>query len=543
MKPRLRILHLEDDAMDVELIQHALQQGGLSADVKIVQSRADFEASIEEPFDVILSDNKVPGFDGSVALKQARAKWPGIPFIFVSGFSDPSQAAEKQAATGASACVTKSTLENLTTAIVESLHNESRSDGVRSSLTSNAMERLFSVVQELSLARDLERIMAIIRRAARELTGADGATFILREGDYCRYADENAITPLWKGQRFPLSACVSGWVIMNREPAVIENVYKDVRVPTDAYRPTFVKSMVIVPIRRARPVGAIGTYWAKERAPRAEEVRLLQALADSTSIAMENVSLYADLERKVADRTARLQQLNQELETFSYSVSHDLRAPLRHIGSFLQLLRDHAGPALDATSLRYLASISESARGMEALIEILLEFSRAGRADLRWSRVNMNTLVSEAMGELKPAVKDRRIRWEIDELPDVDGDRGVLRQVWINLLSNAIKYTRQKPEAVIQIGSAIRPTEVEYFVKDNGAGFDMQHADRLFGVFERLHRPDEFEGTGIGLANVRRIVHRHGGRTWAEGDVDSGATFYFTLPAGTRSSDARSQTL
>jgi signal transduction histidine kinase/DNA-binding NarL/FixJ family response regulator len=532
MKPKLRILHLEDDAMDVELIQHALQQGGLCADVKVVQSRADFQASIEEPFDVILSDNKLPGFDGSTALAEARAKWPGIPFIFVSGFTDQEQAAEKQAATGASACVTKSTLENLTTAIVESLHKESRPEATPPSFTSNAMERLLSVVQELSLARNLERITGIIRRAARDLTGADGATFILREGDFCYYADENAIAPLWKGQRFPMSACVSGWVILNREPAVIENIYADPRVPADLYRPTFVKSMLIVPIRRARPVGAIGTYWASQRAPRAEEVQLLQALADCTSIAMENVSLYAELERKVADRTARLQQVNQELETFSYSVSHDLRAPLRHIGSFLQLLREHAGPALDATSLRYLASIAESARGMDGLIDNLLEFSRAGRADLRWSRVNMNTLVTEAMDELKLATKGRCIRWEIAELPDVDGDRGVLRQVWINLLSNAIKYTRQKADAMIRVGSAIRPNEVEYFVEDNGAGFDMQYADRLFGVFERLHRADEFEGTGIGLANVRRIVHRHGGRTWAHGEVDTGATFYFTLPKG-----------
>jgi signal transduction histidine kinase/CheY-like chemotaxis protein len=530
MKPRLRILHLEDDVMDVELIQHALQQGGLCADVTVVQTGNDFLKSIEERFDVILSDNKVPGFDGSTALKDARAKWPEIPFIFVSGFADRRQALEKQAATGASACVTKSTLENLTSAILESLRNEPKPEAAAVPPSTNSVERLLTVVQELSLARNLDRIMAIIRRAARELTGADGATFVLREGNSCHYADEDAIAPLWKGQRFPMTACISGWAMLNREAAVIENIYDDPRVPADVYRATFVKSLVMAPIRKANPVGAIGIYWASRRAPRTDEVRLLQALADSTSIAMENVNLYADLERKVADRTARLQQANQELETFSYSVSHDLRAPLRHIGSFLQLLREHAGPSLDATSLRYLATVSESARRMDSLIDNLLEFSRMGRAAFRLSRVNMNALVVEALEEVKPSIADREIRWEVGELADIEGDRAVLRQVWINLLSNAIKYTRKKSNAVIRIGSVVHPHEVEYFVEDNGAGFDMQHADRLFGVFERLHRADEFEGTGIGLANVRRIIHRHGGRTWAKGEVDSGATFYFTLP-------------
>ncbi|HKX61030.1 MAG TPA: ATP-binding protein [Verrucomicrobiae bacterium] len=530
MKPRLRILHLEDDAMDVELIQHALQQGGLCADVTVVQGRADFLASIEEQFDVILSDNRVPGFDGSMALQEARAKWPEIPFIFVSGFANQQQAAEKQASTGASACVTKSTLENLTTAIMESLRKETKTETPPATLPGTATERLLSVVQELSLARSLDRITAIIRRAARDLTGADGATFVLREGNQCFYADEESIAPLWKGQRFPMSACVSGWVMLNREAVVIEDIYKDPRVPTSAYRSTFVKSMVMVPVRKSSPVGAIGTYWATQRAPRADEVRLLQALADSTSITMENVQLYADLERKVADRTARLQQANQELETFSYSVSHDLRAPLRHVEGFLERLRDHAGPSLDSTSLRYLATISESARRMDALIDHLLEFSRMGRAAFRWSRVNMNALVAEVREELKFTTGDRAVRWEVSELPEIDGDRDVLRQVWINLLSNALKYTRQKANPVIRIGCAAGPNEVEYFVEDNGAGFDMQHVDRLFGVFERLHRADEFEGTGIGLANVRRIIHRHGGRTWAEGAVGTGATFYFTLP-------------
>ena len=179
------------------------------------------------------------------------------------------------------------------------------------------MERLLHTVQELSLARTLTDVQRIVRSAARALTGADGATFVLRDNDYCYYADEDAIEPLWKGSRFPLKTCVSGWAMLNRDAAVIPDIYRDARVPHEAYRPTFVKSMVMVPIRRAEPIGAIGNYWARERHPTDEEVSLLQALADSTSIAMENVQVYAELEQRVRDRTAELEKANAEIRHLS----------------------------------------------------------------------------------------------------------------------------------------------------------------------------------------------------------------------------------
>jgi diguanylate cyclase (GGDEF)-like protein len=176
-----------------------------------------------------------------------------------------------------------------------------------------ATEELVTVVQKLSLARDLEAVMSIVRVAARELTGADGATFVLRQDEQCFYAEENAISPLWKGRRFPLDTCISGWVMIHREPALIEDIYKDSRIPVDAYRPTFVRSLAMVPIRTLNPIGAIGNYWAKRHQPTGEQVRLLQALADSTAVALENVRVYAELEQRVRDRTAQLQVLNNEL--------------------------------------------------------------------------------------------------------------------------------------------------------------------------------------------------------------------------------------
>jgi signal transduction histidine kinase len=397
-----------------------------------------------------------------------------------------------------------------------------------------AMERLVSVVQELSLARKLEDIMAIVRHAARELTGADGATFILRENGFCYYADEEAIGPLWKGKRFPLETCISGWAMLHSQPAVIENIYEDPRIPADAYRPTFVKSLAMVPIRSLDPVGAIGTYWATRRQPKPEEVRILQALANSTSVAMENVQLYAGLEQKVAERTARLQELNEELDSFSHSVSHDLRTPLRHLDSFSGLLQREANGNLSPKGLHYLHVIAESAKNMGKLIDNLLAFSRTGRAELRRSRVNLDQLVAEVWRELEPERKGRNISWTAAGLPEVEGDGALLKQVWINLLSNALKYTGRREAAEIRVGATLRDGETEFFVQDNGAGFDMKYADRLFGVFQRLHHKEEFDGIGIGLANARRIIQRHGGRIWATAEVNQGATFYFTLPGAVK---------
>jgi signal transduction histidine kinase/FixJ family two-component response regulator len=540
----LHILHLEDNQYDSEIIAATLKKSGLAADIEVARDRREFLSAIEsKSFDVVLSDNNLPGFDGTMALRVVREKQPSTPFIFVSGFADREDAVKKQRATGAADCVSKSELDSLKDAILRSVQAESATPvkPVQDAITAyvSGMERLVSVVQELSLARDLDHLMVIVRQAARELTGADGATFVLRDGDQCHYADEEAIAPLWKGRRFPMSQCISGWVMLNRQAVVIEDIYADDRIPVDAYRRTFVQSLAMVPIRSAAPIGAIGVYWATKRSPQPHEVKLLQALADSASIAMENVQLYRNLEQKVADRTARLKTLNAELETYSDSVSHDLRAPLRHIGGYLEMIRDDQGNALTDSSRRHLAVIADAARRMETLIEDLLEFSRMGRTELHHARVNMNRLVEEVRQELLPETKNRAILWDIGDLPEMNVDRALVKQVWSNLIGNALKYTRQRPRAEIRVGGVAGEGESIFFVEDNGVGFDMQDASKLFGAFQRLHRQDEFEGSGIGLANVRRIVERHGGRTWAKAEPDRGATFYFTLPT-TRPLSSRS---
>jgi signal transduction histidine kinase len=241
--------------------------------------------------------------------------------------------------------------------------------------------------------------------------------------------------------------------------------------------------------------------------------------------------LNEELEDRVARRTAEIEASNKELEAFSYSVSHDLRAPLRHVASFANLLREHLAASLDETGENYLRHIIEAANGMGRLIDGLLIFSRLGRVEMSLEPVNLKQLTEEALQELQPEIEGREIVWRIGELPMVEGNREMLRTVVVNLLSNAIKFTRPRRPAQIEVGCrGGREGEAVCFVRDNGVGFDMRYAGKLFGVFQRLHRARDFEGTGIGLANVQRIILRHWGRVWAEGEVGRGATFYFSLP-------------
>jgi len=247
----------------------------------------------------------------------------------------------------------------------------------------------------------------------------------------------------------------------------------------------------------------------------------------------ETLKLNSELEQRIHDRTAQLEIVNTELEAFSHSVSHDLRAPLRHINGFAEILKEEFYDQLPEKARSYLNTIEDAAKKMNRLIDDLLNLSRTNRTELKKSTIKMNQVLDDALSEVQPLMENRKVDINISTLPEVIGDFNLLRLVWVNLLDNAIKYTRPRKKAVIKIDYKEEKEEFIFCIHDNGVGFDMNYAQKLFGAFQRLHSTDEFEGTGIGLSNVRRIISRHSGRTWAEAEVDKGASFYFSLPKKT----------
>ena len=278
----------------------------------------------------------------------------------------------------------------------------------------------------------------------------------------------------------------------------------------------------------------VASRWSLRRNERESPIAILETNNDITQRKRGEEEVRS-LNQELGKRTIELEAINKELEAFAYSISHDLRAPLRHIVGYTELLQKNALPVLDEKGHRYMVTILESARRMGTLIDDLLAFSRIGRAETRETMVSLEQLVQEVQSEVRQETDGRNITWRVGPLPDLYGDRPMLKLALVNLISNAIKFTRPRSQAEIEIGCTEKQKDgVVLFIKDNGVGFDMKYVNKLFGVFQRLHRTEEFEGTGIGLATVQRIIHRHGGQVWAEGLLGNGATFYCHFPGHRR---------
>ena len=295
-------------------------------------------------------------------------------------------------------------------------------------------------------------------------------------------------------------------------------------------------------LRRAREL--MGSQLDQQRSELGHVMEDLHAQIVARNKAEEEMrGLNLELELRVAKRTEELAEMNRELESFNYSVSHDLRAPLRHMDGFSRILEEEFGPQLSPDARHYLQRIRLAAAQMGALVEDLLQLAKLGRQPVKREVVQLRQLVDETIAACSQDEEGREITWRKSALPEAEGDSGLLRQVLANLISNALKFTKDKTPAIIEIGRFQQADETTVFVKDNGAGFDPRYADKLFGVFQRLHRQDEFEGTGIGLAIVARIIRKHGGRVWAESKPECGATFYFTIGAVRREEDLSLRTV
>jgi len=530
-----RILLLEDRPVDAQIVRNTLEKAGY-ASLDVATSEIEFVDALKTgKYLAIVSDNSIPGASADHSFKLAREWLPGVPFISISGAISEKDGA-LVLAQGAADYISKDQLWRLPYALRRATGNTEdnyATDHSRLAAPSPDSQEslliLIGAIQNLSLARTLDEITAVVRTAARRLVKADGATFVIKEREDCYYADEDAILPLWKGSRFPQDICLSGWVMRNKEQTTIPDITTDSRVPQDVYASTFVKSLVMTPVRRTDPIAAIGTYWAKEHTPSDSDKHLLQMLADTTSVAIDNVCLFDELESRVDERTKMLETANEELKSFSYSVAHDLKSPLHGIHQISQMLLKQE--KFDQTECKTVfEAIGNDALRMTDMIAALLKLYSLSLTELHTNPCDLSKSSEEILTSLARQQPERNVNVTVQPNMVATGDPALFHLVLENLINNAWKYTSKVAIADIEIGRTIKGHESIFFVRDNGAGFDMKYATKLFRPFQRLHTPREFEGTGIGLATVHRIVNRYGGRVWAESAKGEGTTFFFTLP-------------
>jgi signal transduction histidine kinase len=426
-------------------------------------------------------------------------------------------------------------------------------------LQDEAAQTLVAAVQQLAMARDLADVQAIVRRAARRLTGADGATFVLREGNSCFYADEDAISPLWKGERFRLDDCISGWAMLNRSSVAIEDIYADERIPHEAYRPTFVRSLAMVPIRSEDPVGAIGNYWAARHLATDDELTLLQALADSTAVAMENVRVWGELEQRVRDRTAELEERTGALEETNAAIqemleleteratdlrasaeqrrriintlAHEVRNPLTGGQLLLEQLRARDGKLADD-----LATVQGAVEEALRIVSAQLEQARseAGGVRVRIEPTRAEDVLAPLRGIAHPLRRSDAVEVRLQiagPMPELHTDGHLLGQILRNLLGNALKFTDSGE--IDLCASYDDDTGVATFeVSDTGIGIPAEDQERVFEEFGQVGAAQQgrLPGTGLGLPLCRSLATELGGTLELESEPGEGSTFTLRIP-------------
>lgn len=503
MKRELRLLLVEDVALDAELIEHELRRAGMRFRAKRVETRDAFLHELEyHPPDLILSDHGIPAFDGFAALATARQRCPEVPFIFVTG-AHGDEIAVETLKRGADDYVLKSRLHRLAASI----------------------QRALTQAQERAHHRQTERALRQNRAQLHWFTEA---------------ARDYALLSL------DLEGRVTSWN-SSAERITGYTVREACDRPLMSFFPAEDHDRVRRAVQRAGTEGThTETGWrglrkdglefpasvllALSRSENGNEPSIVCVLRDLTLEKQAAEESQRRIETVLRHRTAQIEADYRELQELTCTLAIDLRTPLRHIDGFVEMLNKTAGDRLDPKGQSSLKTIAESARQMGHLLDELLTFARVGQVQMYDLHFNLADVVAEVRQELRHEAEGRQIEWVIGPLPEIMGDPTLLGQALNRLLANALKFTRPRSQARIEIGSRSTDNEVIVSVRDNGVGFDPRYRDKLFGVFQRLHPGGEFEGLGLGLAQVRRIVQRHGGRTWAEGAPDQGATFYFSLP-------------
>ena len=524
-----RILFLTNNPHRSDQIRKILKENALDFELQVLSTKQELSSSIRNlKISVILTDTEIGEMSGNDVVTVIQEHRPDVPVV-VLGKEETINEAKQYLRSGITDYLFSDDLWKLPF-ILQKIHSLQFRNYPETLHESRTITTLIRTIQNLSKARKLQDVIDNIKHSARLLVNSDGATFVLRDGDESYYADEDAIAPLWKGKRFSMRECIGGWAMLNREQVIIEDVYKDSRIPYEAYMPTFIKSLVMTPVRKDDPIAAIGVYWATHHKATSDEVTLLQTLAETTSVALENVQLLSDLENRVEQKTKDLHYANKELEAFSFSLSHDLRAPLRAVDIFSRMLTSRFSDTLPPKGVHYLNTITTEAGRMEQMIEDMLKLFKLSSAEIRFGIVNLSEITEFILKEFREQSVGRKIDLNIQPDIIVYGDRGLLTAAMQNLLSNAWKFSFDKDITRIHVGSFVNEQNMlTVFIKDNGAGFDSSFAQNLFEPFRRLHTEQEFPGTGVGLAIVKRIIEKHGGKIWAESIIHEGSVFSFTL--------------
>lgn len=496
----------------------------------------------EQQFDLLLTDLMMPEMDGIALLTAAHEIDRDLAAVVMTGHGTVDTAVQALRGGAADYVLKPFRLNNLLPVLNRALETRRlRTENIQLREAVSIYELSRAITQGLSEDEVVQR--TVMAASQQSDAGAVQLLVATEEGRKLRVAGMWGTHAHWReDERFSVDAAIERWVASAREQL---SSWDGGGVPKAVFNSPLAGEAADSDRDVALPIVAGANFYgvlrfssrASQRRLTPGQIKALEILVGTAAAALEGASLLTqlrslnrDLEQRVRERTQELQSANADLESFSYSVSHDLRAPLRAVDGFCQMFIEEFGEGVPAEGHRILEKVRAGTLRMNQLIEGLLRLARFSRQALNARRVQTGALVTQVTANFRDQLDGRSVQMVVGELPDSLGDGALLEQVFTNLISNALKFTMGRPDTRIEIGSHRIDSEVAYFVKDNGVGFDMRYADRLFGVFQRLHSQTEFEGTGIGLSIVHRIIRRHGGRTWAESALQKGASFYFTLP-------------